>query len=65
MQPDICIICDKNKLDTKGCLGAPDFIIEILSLGNSKREMKIKFELYEESVVREYWLVYPYEESIT
>jgi Uma2 family endonuclease len=65
VQPDICIICDKNKLDTKGCLGAPDFIIEILSLGNSKREMKIKFELYEESGVREYWLVYPYEESIT
>jgi Uma2 family endonuclease len=65
VQPDICIICDKNKMDTKGWLGAPDFIIEILSLGNSKREMKIKFELYEESGVREYWLVYPYEESIT
>jgi Uma2 family endonuclease len=65
VQPDICVICDKKKLDNRGCLGSPDLIIEILSLGNSKREMKTKFDLYQESGVREYWLVYPYEESVT
>ena len=41
-QPDICVVCDPKKLDKKGCLGAPDFIIEILSPGNSKKEMKYK-----------------------
>ena len=39
-QPDICVVCDPKKLDKKGCLGSPDFIIEILSPGNSKKEMK-------------------------
>jgi Uma2 family endonuclease len=57
VQPDICVICDSNKIDTKGCLGAPDLIIEILSPGNSKKEMKDKYEVYEESSVKEYWLV--------
>lgn len=57
VQPDICVICDSNKIDTKGCLGAPDLIIEILSPGNSKKEMKDKYEVYEESGVKEYWLV--------
>jgi Uma2 family endonuclease len=57
VQPDICVICDEKKLDKKGCLGAPDLIIEILSPGNSKKEMREKFEIYEESGVKEYWIV--------
>jgi Uma2 family endonuclease len=57
LQPDLCVICDKSKLDKRGCLGAPDWIIEILSPGNSKKEMKEKYQLYEENGVREYWLV--------
>ncbi|MCU0338908.1 MAG: Uma2 family endonuclease [Spirosomaceae bacterium] len=57
VQPDICVICDKSKLDKRGCIGAPDLVIEILSPGNSKREMKDKFEVYEEAGVREYWIV--------
>jgi Uma2 family endonuclease len=57
VQPDICIICDKKKIDKRGCLGSPDLIIEIQSPGNTKREMKEKFELYEEAGVREYWIV--------
>jgi Uma2 family endonuclease len=61
VQPDLCVICDKEKLDEKGCIGSPDLIIEILSPGNSKKEMKIKYALYEESGVREYWVVYPSE----
>ena len=59
VQPDISIICDPEKLDDKGCLGAPDWIIEILSPGNTKNEMKEKFSLYEENGVKEYWIVYP------
>mgnify|MGYP005838342875 CR=1 FL=1 len=64
VQPDLCVVCDKEKLDERGCLGAPDLIIEILSKGNSKKEMKIKYELYEEAGVKEYWVVVPYEEFI-
>jgi len=64
VQPDICIICDKSKIDSKGCLGSPDWIIEILSRGNSKTDMQLKFQLYQESGVKEYWLVYPYEKAV-
>lgn len=64
VQPDLCVICDKNKLDVQGCLGAPDWIIEILSKGNSKKEMQLKYELYQESGVLEYWLIYPIEQSV-
>lgn len=65
VQPDLCIICDLEKLDERGCLGAPDLIVEILSPGNAKREMKIKRELYAESGVREYWVVDPARETLT
>jgi Uma2 family endonuclease len=61
VQPDICVICDKSKLDERGAIGAPDLIIEILSPGNSKKEMKTKYALYEEAGVREYWIVFPSE----
>jgi Uma2 family endonuclease len=61
VQPDLCIICDKTKLDERGCLGSPDLIVEILSPGNSKKEMKIKYALYEEAGVKEYWIVFPSE----
>ena len=61
VQPDLCIICDRNKLDDRGCIGAPDLIVEILSPGNSKKEMKIKYQLYEEAGVKEYWIVFPSE----
>jgi Uma2 family endonuclease len=64
VQPDICVICDITKLDEQGCNGAPDWIIEILSKGNSKKEVKTKHALYAESGVKEYWLVFPYEEVI-
>jgi len=63
VQPDLCVICDKSKLDDKGCLGAPDLVIEILSPGNSIREMKIKKNLYEENQVREYWIIDPDDET--
>lgn len=64
VQPDLCVICDAGKLDSRGCLGAPDWIIEILSKGNSKKEMQTKFELYRECGVQEYWIVYPFEQAV-
>jgi Uma2 family endonuclease len=64
VQPDLCVICDRSKIDEKGCIGAPDLIIEILSLGNSKKEMDIKYDLYEENGVLEYWIVNPSEKTI-
>lgn len=59
VQPDICIICDPTKLDRRGCIGAPDTIIEILSQGNLDRDVRQKFSLYEEHGVPEYWIVAP------
>lgn len=64
VQPDICVICDLKKLDDKGCLGAPDLVIEILSPGNSAKEMKTKKLLYEENEIREYWIFDPEREAV-
>ena len=64
VQPDLCVICDPNKLDDAGCIGAPDLIVEVLSPGNTKKEMKIKFDLYQENGVKEYWIVDPHRQCI-
>lgn len=64
VQPDLCVVCDENKLDTHGCNGAPDLVLEILSPGNSTHEMATKFKLYEESGVKEYWIVDPERKSV-
>lgn len=64
LQPDICVICDKSKLDDRGCLGAPDLVIEILSPGNNKKELLHKYKVYEEFGVREYWVVSQGDQSI-
>ncbi|MCF0058503.1 Uma2 family endonuclease [Dyadobacter sp. CY356] len=64
VQPDISVICNLEKLDDQGCSGAPDLIIEILSPGNSNKEFKNKFEVYQENGVKEYWLVDSTEKAI-
>ena len=64
VQPDLCVVCDFEKIDSKGCVGAPDLVVEILSPGNSKKEMKSKFALYQEEGVREYWVVDPERELV-
>ena len=64
VQPDLCVVCDHSKLDERGCIGAPDIVIEILSPGNNKKEVQDKFELYEEAGVKEYWVVIPPTENI-
>ena len=65
VQPDICVICDETKLDEKGCIGAPDLIVEISSPSTSRRDLNLKFFLYESSGVREYWVVYPNDKAVT
>ena len=64
MQPDLCVICDPEKLDDLGCLGAPDLIVEILSPGNNKKELQLKYDVYEASGVNEYWVIHPDERTL-
>ncbi|WP_133512216.1 Uma2 family endonuclease [Candidatus Thiosymbion oneisti] len=59
VQPDIAVICDPSKLDEKGCRGAPDWIIEVLSPATAAKDQIRKRALYERHGVREYWLVHP------
>jgi Uma2 family endonuclease len=59
VQPDLSVFCDSEKLDKRGAQGAPDLVVEILSPGNSRRDMKDKFEVYELAGVREYWIFHP------
>lgn len=59
VEPDISVICDKNKLTDKGCMGAPDWVIEIVSPGSRKMDYLTKLFKYRTAGVREYWLVDP------
>jgi Uma2 family endonuclease len=63
VQPDICVVCDPEKIDERGCIGAPDIVVEILSPGNNKKELKNKYEVYEEAGVLEYWIIHPQEKT--
>ena len=64
VQPDICVVCDLSKLDYRGCCGAPDMVVEILSPSTTKKDITEKFTLYETSGVKEYWIVYPADKVI-
>ena len=67
VQPDISIICDLEKLDEKGCVGAPNLIVEIVSeknATNARRDIKDKYEMYAANGVSEYWLARPSEKTI-
>jgi len=59
VEPDISIICEKSKIDDKGCNGAPDMVIEIISPSSIKTDRVVKFNLYEKAGVKEYWIVEP------
>lgn len=65
VQPDLCVVCDKSKLDEQGCNGAPELVVEILSPGNAPKEMQLKYEVYEEAGVKEYWIVDPERQAIS
>lgn len=59
VEPDISVICDKNKLTDKGCAGAPDWIIEVVSPGSRRMDYYTKLFKYRTAGVREYWIVDP------
>ncbi|MEX0882601.1 MAG: Uma2 family endonuclease, partial [Cyclobacteriaceae bacterium] len=64
VQPDLCVVCDPEKLDELGCVGAPDLIVEILSPGDNKKEVQLKYQVYEAFGVKEYWVVHPDERTL-
>ena len=59
MEPDISVICDKDKLNDRGCVGTPDFVIEVVSKSSRKMDYTTKNALYSDAGVREYWIVDP------
>lgn len=64
VQPDIVVICDPSKIREQGCFGAPDWIIEILSPHTTRKDLQDKFDIYEESGVKEYWVVEPLNSTV-
>ena len=64
VQPDLLVVCDKAKLDDRGCNGAPDLVIEILSPSTATVDFKIKFDLYQRFGVLEYWIIHPAEQTL-
>jgi Uma2 family endonuclease len=64
VQPDLVVVCDREKLDERGCKGAPDLVIEVLSPYTAGKDMKIKLALYERVGVREYWIVDPVNKTV-
>lgn len=65
VEPDISVTCDRDKLDEKGCHGAPDWVIEIVSPSSAKMDYAYKVKLYREAGVREYWIVDAEKETVT
>lgn len=65
VEPDISVICDKNKIDDRGCNGAPDWVIEITSPSDPHRDYGIKLFKYRTAGVREYWIVNPLTQIVT
>lgn len=59
VEPDVSVICDKNKLTDSGCSGAPDLVIEVVSASSRKMDYILKNTLYEQAGVKEYWIVDP------
>lgn len=64
VQPDLVIVCKRERLDDKGCLKAPDLAVEILSRYTSSKDSVKKFNLYEREGVREYWVIRPDEKTV-
>ena len=64
MEPDISIICDSGKIDDRGCNGAPDWIIEIVSPGSTRMDYFDKLFKYRTAGVREYWIVNPMKKTV-
>lgn len=59
VQPDLLVVCDQDKLDDKGCLGAPDWVVEVISPSTALIDLNLKRDLYQTHGVQEYWIVHP------
>lgn len=64
VQPDICVICDPEKIDENGCKGAPDLIVEVVSASSVRKDLHEKYDIYENAGVREYWIVQPRDKTL-
>ena len=64
VEPDISVICDKDKLSDQGCKGAPDWIIEIVSPSSTRMDYSVKLFKYRTAGVREYWIVNPMKKAV-
>jgi Uma2 family endonuclease len=64
VQPDIVVICNTEIIQERGCFGVPDWIVEILSPHTTKKDLQDKFKLYEESGVKEYWVIEPRNQTV-
>lgn len=64
VQPDLVVVCDETKLTERGCRGAPDFVVEVLSSSTTHRDLFEKTDLYERHGVKEYWAVHPTERVV-
>lgn len=64
VEPDISVVCDRDKLDDHGCKGAPDLVVEILSPSTRRHDRLVKLGLYQRAGVREYWIVDPEYKSV-
>ena len=62
--PDLTVICDPSKIQEKGCVGAPDLVVEILSKTTAVKDRTVKLTLYRTAGVKEYWIVDPYGETV-
>lgn len=65
VEPDISVVCDQNKLNDKGCTGAPDWVIEVVSTGSRHMDYFTKLFKYRTAGVKEYWIVDPEKERVT
>lgn len=64
VEPDLVVICDPSKLDDRGCKGAPDMVVEILSPSTQRHDRLVKLGLYQRAGVREYWIVNPEDQTV-
>ena len=63
VEPDISVVCDHGKLDSHGCKGAPDLVVEVLSPSTQRHDRLVKLDLYQRAGVREYWIISPEERT--
>ncbi|MGG3894643.1 Uma2 family endonuclease [Geobacillus stearothermophilus] len=64
VEPDLVVVCDKNKIREKRIVGVPDLVVEIISKSTVRKDKIVKFHRYERAGVKEYWIVDPMNETI-